>query len=125
MVLYVVCIVMVETHTADGASSHATDAEYRRCDVDVLLAQIGRQNVLAISGGRIERRERGLTLPVRYGYSVEVDLAANDTYTVRRVFTRSGSRTVKGVETDIHATGVGDSAYRDSCYRDPFGGHRE
>lgn len=106
----------------DAMTDDSTDDEYRRCDVDVLLAQIGRANVLAISGGRVEERATGVTLPVRYGYSVEVDLAANDTYTVRRVFTRSGNRTIKGVERNVYAEDVGDAAYRASCYRDEFGG---
>ena len=91
----------------------------RLCDPDVLVAQIGQSNVLAISGGRVEKRDTGVTLPVRYGYAVEIDLAANDTYTVKRTYNGE----VKGEEERVHAHEVGDSAYRASCYKDPYGGH--
>lgn len=91
----------------------------RRCNPDVLIQQIGKTNVMAISGGRVEKRETGVTLPVRYGYEVRVDLAANDTYTVQRVYNGD----VKGEETRVHAPEVGDSAYRASCYKESYGGH--
>jgi len=92
---------------------------FRRCNAEVLIQQVGKQNVLAISGGRVEKRDTGITLPVRYGYEVRVDLAANDTYTVQRVYNGE----VKGEETRVHAAEVGDAAYRASCYKDSFGGH--
>lgn len=85
------------------------------------LRQIGRGNVLAISGGRWATTEEGtLVLPIRYGYAVEVDLAANDTYTVRRTLTRSGVRSVKGERTDVYCDELGEAAYRASCYHDDF-----
>ena len=87
-------------------------------DHDVLARQIGRVNVLAISGGRGTLRPTGITMPVRYGYSVTVDLAANDTYTVRRVFARGGKSWIKKEWTDVHAGEVGDVAYIASCYLD-------
>lgn len=90
-------------------------------DTQTIVEQIGMGNVLAISGGRVTHRETGITLPVRYGYSVTVDLAAGDTYTVRRVFTRKGVSTIKGESADVYAEQVGEMAYRASCYRDPFG----
>lgn len=93
----------------------------RRCDPNALVAQIGKQNIMAITGGRVEKRETGVTLPVRHDYSVKVDLAGNDTYTVKRVYNGE----VKGEEENVYAPEVGDSAYRASCYRDPFGGHKE
>ena len=96
------------------------ELETRRCDTETLLAQIGRSNVLAISGGRVEERDDGVTLPVRYGYSVEIYLAGNDTYTVRRVFTRSGESSIKGERSNVHAAEVGEVAYRASCYKDDF-----
>lgn len=89
----------------------------------VLLRQIGAGNVLAISGGRIVTTDDGAILPVRYGYTVEVELdRAADTYTVRRVFTRAGRRTVKGAVAGVYCDQVGETAYRASCFRDPFGG---
>lgn len=94
------------------------------CDADELVAQIGHRNVLAISGGRVLARRSGVTLPVSAGYSVTVDLAGNDTYTVRRVFVRAGKRWVKGELTGIHCDQVGEMAYQASCFRNvEFGVH--
>jgi hypothetical protein len=88
-------------------------------DVRTLLAQIGTGNVLAISGGRVNRtKANAIALPVRYGYSVTIDLEANDTYTVRRVFARGAKRWIKREWTDVHASEVGEIAYRASCYLD-------
>lgn len=88
-----------------------------------VLAQIGRMNVLAISGGRVRLADGVVVLPVRYGYTVEVALTFADTYTVRRVFTRGTQTWVKGEETNVYADEVGDTAYRASCYVNvPFGG---
>jgi len=89
-------------------------------DHDTLIAQIGKGNVMSISGGRIMTRETGVTLPVRYGYTVEVDYAANDTYVVRRVYETKSARIVKGTKTNVYADEVGEVAYRASCYKDEF-----
>ena len=90
---------------------------FRECDPRVLAAQIGTGNILAISGGRIQVRDTGITLPVSSGYRVTVDLAGNDTYTVRRVFTRAGRTWVKGERTDVCCEQVGEVAYQASCFR--------
>jgi hypothetical protein len=84
------------------------------------LAQIGRMNVLAISGGRVQSNADTLVLPVAHGYSVEIDLDASDTYNVRRVFTRAGVRSVKGERTDVYCDELGEVAYRASCYHDEW-----
>ncbi len=95
----------------------------RECDAQILLAQIGARNVLAISGGRAEVRPTGITLPVSNGYRVTVDLAANDTYTVRRIFTRGGRTWIKGEVTGVYCEEVGEVAYQASCFRNvSFGG---
>src|SRR6266576_1309194 len=91
--------------------------DLRWCDNEELVRQVGTGNILAISGGRVLVRESGLTLPVSNGYSVEVDLAADDTYVVRRVFTRAGKRWVKGERTNVYCDQVGELAYRASCFR--------
>lgn len=83
-----------------------------RCDARVLAEQIGARNIMAISGGRIGVRETGITLPVAAGYSVTVDLVANDTYVVRRVFRGK----VKGEVQDVYCENVGEVAYVASCY---------
>ena len=99
-----------------------TTATFIPCDTATLLRQIGTMNILAVSGGRVLRRPTGITLPVGHGYCVTVDLDASDTYTVRRLFTRSGKATVKGEVAGVHADAIGESAYRASCYGSgPFG----
>jgi len=90
------------------------------CDNATLLAQIGRWNVLATSGGRILHRETGITLPCGNGYSVTVDLAAGDTYTVRRIFTRAGKSWVKGEREGVYCEEIGETVYRAGCFRDEW-----
>lgn len=86
------------------------------------VRQIGRMNILAISGGRIvERDDTTIQLPVRYGYVVEVQYQPGlDLYTVRRLFRRAGKETVKAQVSCIYATELGDEAYRASCYHEPY-----
>lgn len=99
-----------------------TNETFRPCDTGELLAQVGRMNVLAISGGRVVRRESGVTLPVGAGYCVTVDLDWDDTYRVRRVFKRGAKVWVKGEQTGVYADQVGEVAYRASCFRNgPWG----
>jgi hypothetical protein len=87
------------------------------CNLQELLLQIGIPNLLAISGGRVQKRETGVTLPVGSGYSVSIDLAPSDTYTVRRLFTRAGKTTIKGEWEGVYFENVGELAYRASCFR--------
>jgi hypothetical protein len=97
-------------------------AEFRECDTDVMLAQIGFMNVAAISGGRVTRRDTGVTLPVGSGYSVTVDYDWGDTYVVRRVFKRGAKVWIKGEQRDVYMDEVGEVAYRASCFRNgPWG----
>ena len=58
-----------------------------------------------------------MTLPVGAGYSVTVDYAWDDTYTVRRVFKRGAKRWIKGEQTDVYFDEVGEVAYRASSFR--------
>jgi hypothetical protein len=96
--------------------------EFRDCDVQQTIQQIGRMTLLAISGGRIVRRATGITLPVGAGYSVTVDLDWNDTYVVRRVFRRKAKVWIKGERRDVYCDEVGEVAYRASCFRNgPWG----
>jgi hypothetical protein len=87
-----------------------------------VLSQIGVANWSAISGGRwdVMRNEDGevtdLLLPVAYGYRVRINLAVNDTYTVRREFVRGGKVYEKGRQEDVYCDEVGEVAYRASCY---------
>src|SRR5690242_14771473 len=95
----------------------APEPLFRECDPRILAEQMGVRNILAISGGRGQVRETGITLPVSSGYRVTVDLAGNDTYTVRRVFTRAGRTWIKGERTDVYCEQVGEAAYQASCFR--------
>ena len=91
--------------------------EYIECDARTLVDQVSMMNIMAISGGRIIRRETGITLPIRYGYSGEIDLAGNDTYTVKRVYTKGLNRIIKGELAGVYCDEVGEVAYLASCYR--------
>jgi hypothetical protein len=94
-----------------------TNDVWRDCGTQELLAMIGHRNVLAISGGRVIRHQRGgVTLPVGHGYSVIIDLAANDTWTVRRVFKRGSKIFLHGEMTGVYGEQLGDVAYYASCY---------
>lgn len=107
------------------------DAGARDFVPEQTVAQIGRMNIAAISGGRVnqittkapgERGSRvvGLDLPVDGGHSVRVFLGNNDTYTVQRI---QGDN-VKGQQADVYAEDVGEAAYQASSYKsNPFGGH--
>lgn len=89
----------------------------RDLHVGTLLDQIGRWNVAAISGGRVTIGDGYIVLPVGAGYRVEIELAADDTYTVRRVFVRGGKRFVKGEQTNVYCDEIGEVAYRASSFR--------
>jgi hypothetical protein len=101
----------------------------RTFDPQTAVSQIGRMNILAISGGRVgtitqNGRPVGLELPVGRGYKVRVFLHDNDTYTVQRVYSRAGKDTVKGQESGIYADEVGEKAYQASSFVNvPFGDH--
>lgn len=94
-----------------------TQETFRECDVQQTIQQIGRMNILAISGGRIERRNTGITMPVGAGYSVTVDLDWDDTYVVRRVFKRGAKVWIKGEQRNVYMDEVGEVAYRASSFR--------
>lgn len=84
-----------------------------------LLDQIGRMNVLAISGGRANLTAEGaLVLPVSNGYRVEVEYNEGaDDYTVRRVFKRGAKKWIKGELTGVYCDEVGERAYEASSFR--------
>ena len=103
--------------------STTTDYQLEICHT--MERQIGRNNVLAISGGRVKRTgATTLSFPVSNGYSVEVEyVEGRDLYNVRRVFERGGKRWVKGEVTHVYGSDLGDVAYYASCFRHiEFGG---
>ncbi len=91
--------------------------------IKTALDQIGRWNVMAISGGRVTAiSETIFHLPVARGYLVEIELnQAQDLYNVRRYFKRSGKLTLKGEYKMVHCDELGELAYRASCYSEPMG----
>ena len=95
----------------------------RPFDEDVLIDQIGRMNVLAISGGRVGvvKNNEGETieveLPCGAGYRVSIILAWDDTYTVTRQFVRKGTVFQKGTVEGVYCDQVGEIAYQASCFR--------
>lgn len=103
--------------TSTERITEVTTPTFRECDTKELLGQIGVGNILAISGGRVLRRETGVTLPVGSGYSVTVDLNWDDTYVVRRVFKRGAKEWIKGEQTQVYCDEVGEIAYQASSFR--------
>jgi len=103
--------------------------EGRPFDEDVLIDQIGRMNIFAVSGGRVNitKNNQGETveveLPVGYGYRVSIKLDWNDTYIVSRQFVRKGVVTDKGTVDGIYCEEIGEVVYQASCFRsnDVFG----
>ncbi|MGN6635682.1 MAG: hypothetical protein ACTHJ6_09515 [Oryzihumus sp.] len=94
----------------------------RDFDPGTLMRQIGRGNFLAISGGRMFYNDHGVILPVSNGYKVTVDLANDDTYTVRRIRIQGVRAYLHGEVSGVYCEEVGEVAYRASCFHDgPFG----
>ena len=95
----------------------------REMDPRVTIAQVGMHNLLAISGGRVvldkdaPGRYPDILLPVGTGYRVRISLAADDTYTVTREMKRGSKLFVKGVQTEVYFTEVGEVCYQASCYK--------
>jgi hypothetical protein len=87
------------------------------CDARLIARQIGPRVLASISGGRVTVRETGITLPVDCGYSVTVDLAADDTYVVRRIFRRARKEWIRGERTGVHCEDLSQAAYAASCFR--------
>lgn len=115
-----------DQHYASRTAALPDNAGARDFFTDQTVAQIGRGNIMAISGGRVNpilkgSRTVGISLPVSQGYAVEVYLANNDTYTVQRTFRGR----VMGEQTDVYADEVGEAAYQASSYSsNDFGGHK-
>ncbi len=86
--------------------------------LDTMTEQIGRMNVLAISGGRrVAVSETVLELPVNHGYTVRVTYnPVPDLYTVERLLRRGGKETVKGTLTEVYCDELSEAAYGASCY---------
>lgn len=82
-----------------------------------MIDQIGRMNLLSISGGRFTYLPDGIELPVSNGYRVRVHLTPADDYTVERVFVRNFQTTQHGERTRVYCDTVGEVAYRAGMFR--------
>lgn len=82
-----------------------------------IAQQIGRMNILAISGGRVQALPDGIELPVSSGYKVRVRLTPLDLYRVERVMVRGRKTFDKGAVENVFCDDVGELAYLASCYR--------
>jgi hypothetical protein len=87
-----------------------------------MLRQIGRMNVLAISGGRVKALTDGIELPVNQGYKVRVRLTPRDYYRVERVLVRGTKEFDKGHLDDVDFEQVANAAYYASCFRNDDNG---
>jgi len=103
-----------------------TKQEGRPFDENELLNQIGRRNLMAISGDRVrvirnsELDTVEIWLPVSSGYGVSVSLGWDDTYTVAREFVRAGKVSDKGTIEGVYCDEVGEVAYQASCFRSNY-----
>ncbi len=95
----------------------------RPFDEDVLINQIGKMNVYAISGGRVyvsknqDGETIGIDLPCGAGYRVSIELGWDDTYTVTRQFVRKGTVFNKGTVEGVYCENIGEVAYKAACFR--------
>lgn len=111
------------------------DRQGRSCDPKEVVRQVGRMNILAISGGiwgtlRENQHEQwedpraiiGVFMPCGTARMVEVTLDWDDTYRVRRVrrITRGADRNngvVEFEQTGVYCDELAEVAYRASCWR--------
>lgn len=122
-----------DQHTGSLEMEAANDAPIpddvgaRDVDQGTIASQVGKMNILSISGGRVRglykgRNPVGIQLPVSQGYAVNIYLANDDTYTVQRVFRGR----VMGEQKGIYFDQVGEAAYQAGMYQsNEFGGHRK
>jgi hypothetical protein len=102
--------------------------EGRECDPTEIIRQIGKWNLLAISGGLwgaikdSEGYEVGVFMPCSRNRMVEVILDFSDTYTVKRtrrvLVGANAGTTITEYETSfIYCDQVGEVAYQASCWK--------
>jgi len=87
--------------------------------IETMTAQIGRMNLLAVSGGRRQMvSETIMDLPVNQGYRVRVIYnEVPDLYTVQRILRRGTKEWVKGEVVNVFCDELGEAVYGASCYR--------
>jgi len=103
--------------------------EGRECSPETLIAQMGRMNLFAISGGKFavihDKQDSvpcGIIMPCGGNRAVEIVLNWMDLYTVRRVryITAGANKGDVVVEQElgemVYCTEVGEVAYQASCW---------
>jgi hypothetical protein len=112
------------TKTAPVLDTSNDAKRFIECDPEMRMTmwqQIPVMTRMAISGGRVHPVKYGISMPVSSGMSVEVLLAANDTYVVRRVFRRVQEGEIKvwdhGERTEVYCDDLGEVCYYASCYK--------
>lgn len=108
------------------------DRQGRECDAAEIIRQVGKWNLLAISGGKwgvlyefvdnVTFYPIGAWLPCGAARMVEITLDFDDTYRVRRVrrITRGAQKNggiIEFEQTGVYCDEVGEVAYRASCWR--------
>ena len=109
------------TQVLDTSKDHERFIECDGAMRRAMRDQIGIQIVAATSGLRVIPTRYGIQLPVSSGMAVEVLLAANDTYVVRRHFTRRQKGVPvtfdHGERTEVYAEDLSEVVYYAGCYK--------
>lgn len=89
---------------------------------DHIIDQLGRMNIMSISGGRVIRMSSGVRLPVSSGISVVITYNEGaDDYTVKREFMRKvrGVDTIfdHGQRTQVYCDQLAETAYVAGMYK--------
>ena len=110
--------------TATASLLDTTSDNFIECDGDMrrtMAQQIGRMSIFSISGGRVYPLKYGIELPVSSGMSVTVELDGNDTYVVRRLFTRKQAGVPKvwlhGERRNVYCDELSEVAYFAGMYK--------
>lgn len=114
--------------TSGTSNILSLERDFRPCDIDQTNAQVGRMNILAISGGRViplknkHGENVGVAYPIDSSRRVEVLLNWDDTYIVCRVrYILRGkhidTEVTEGFRSGVYADYVGQVAYELSCWK--------
>lgn len=111
------------TQTTTYTPRH-TDAEVRQI-AQTMIEQIGRMNILAISGGKktieYDGQDVEIVLPCGYGYQVRICYeTGRDLYRVSRCYQKGLNFWIKGEKVGVYDTELGEEAYRAGMFRDDW-----
>jgi hypothetical protein len=88
----------------------------------MMRTQIGKGTEMSVTGFRAPRQMNQSTIwfPCGNGYHVEIHIAADDTYTVRRIFQRGAKVWIKGEQAGVYADQIDEVFYRAGMFRDDW-----